>query len=58
MLVGPALYFLSRWDTRLDPRPEPLSAADSELMTLPGQPRAQVDVDLVNVELRKAQATG
>ncbi len=56
MLVGPALYFLSRWDTRFDDRPEPGSTLGSDLVTLNGAQRPEVDVDLVEMDLREASA--
>ena len=51
MLVGPALYFLSRWDTRLDLRPEPQSATDAERATSNGESRSDVAIDLVEIDL-------
>jgi glycosyltransferase involved in cell wall biosynthesis len=54
MLVGPALYLLSRWDTRLDERPgasEPVVAIeDAPQPAVVGTP----DIDLVELELREA----
>lgn len=56
MLVGPVLYFLSRWDTRLDPRPVPFSELDTELVALNDSSPAEVDIDLVEIELHEASA--
>ena len=63
MLVGPALYLLSRWDTRLDERPSPSAPSvaiddvaaegpvtDASQPELAGTP----DIDLVELELREA----
>ena len=66
MLVGPALYFLSRWGSRLDERPELLAdipqgdgptfdAAISE-PDVPdiGAAAERRDIDLVEIQLREA----
>jgi glycosyltransferase involved in cell wall biosynthesis len=63
MLVGPALYFLSRWDTRLDERlsaSEPVVAIETAASGGPvagaRQPEvAAPDIDLVELELREAR---
>jgi hypothetical protein len=51
MLAGPALYFLSRWDTRLDDRPEP----GPETVGIPEPSAPAVDIDLVAIEIREAR---
>jgi glycosyltransferase involved in cell wall biosynthesis len=50
MLAGPALYLLSRWDTRLDERPEP-TADTARIQTTDIE---TADIDLVEIELREA----
>jgi GT2 family glycosyltransferase len=55
MLAGPALYLLSRWDTRLDPRPGEMTA--EPIPDGPGtdEPSTTVpDIDLVDLDLREA----
>ncbi len=64
MLAGPALYFLSRWDSRLDERPAPRPVpATPTVAAAPvvdeagrdGRASAEVpDIDLAEIELREA----
>lgn len=55
MLVGPALYLLSRWDTRLDPRPEPRADDAPDAAIDEGASTSSTgDIDLVELELREA----
>jgi O-antigen biosynthesis protein len=54
MLVGPFLYLLSRWDTRLDERPGPTSTVIVLEEPIAAPVEIEVDIDLVEVELREA----
>jgi hypothetical protein len=65
MLAGPALYLLSRWDTRLDERPAPVAAGvgieppadetpDIKTPDIKTPDIKTPDIDLVEIELREA----
>jgi glycosyltransferase involved in cell wall biosynthesis len=55
MLVGPFLYLLSRWDTRLDERPGAASTVIVlEESTAATAATEEIVIDLVEVELREA----
>jgi len=70
MIVGPALYALSRWDTRLDARPGPDNGQSSSngsvdvpidvptdvIVLDETAPASAPDIDLVAMELREASS--